>query len=370
MQIFSNDIEGEFVDRPNRFVVRVNTPLGLIKAHCPNPGKLIEILTPGRKLILQKNNNTGKTLYTLVAAYYNEKIIPLYSGKANHIARELIIPRLFPESELVRSEYTYGHSRFDFYIETKNKKILLEVKACTLVEYKVGMFPDAPSLRATKHLTELSDLSKDFECHVLFVIGHRDAESFRPNIHTDPIFAQAMQNTRKNITFHAASIDTSAQGFVILLKKDIPIIWSDWKDINNQGVYLILLKLTEPCELTIGSLGKISFKKGYYIYCGSAKANLKQRIERHKRKRKNKHWHIDYLRQVAEEVQAFPIQSRKDLECSLAQDIKAISKDEVKSFGSTDCNCSSHLYLFEEDPRTKGEFIQLLFMYRHIRAFN
>ena len=47
-------MEGLFLERPNRFIVIADTPTGIIRAHCPNPGRLIEILTPGRKLIFQK----------------------------------------------------------------------------------------------------------------------------------------------------------------------------------------------------------------------------------------------------------------------------------------------------------------------------
>lgn len=35
---------------------------------------------------------------------------------------------------LVKPEYTYENSRFDFYVETKNQKILVEVKGVTLEE--------------------------------------------------------------------------------------------------------------------------------------------------------------------------------------------------------------------------------------------
>ncbi|RKX93519.1 MAG: hypothetical protein DRP59_02735 [Spirochaetes bacterium] len=51
MKIFSNDQEGFFISCPNRFIVTAKTETGIIRAHCPNPGRLQEILLPGQKLI-------------------------------------------------------------------------------------------------------------------------------------------------------------------------------------------------------------------------------------------------------------------------------------------------------------------------------
>ncbi|MCD6590442.1 MAG: GIY-YIG nuclease family protein, partial [Candidatus Aenigmarchaeota archaeon] len=58
--------------------------------------------------------------------------------------------------------------------------------------------------------------------------------------------------------------------------------------------YILILKLDENKEIKIGSLGNIKFKKGYYMYVGSAKNSIK-RIERHFKVEKKLRWHIDYL---------------------------------------------------------------------------
>lgn len=43
------------------------------------------------------------------------------------------------------------------------------------------------------------------------------------------------------------------------------------------------------------------------MYVGSAKANLTKRIERHKRKRKKMHWHLDYFRGHCAMIAGLPI---------------------------------------------------------------
>ena len=108
---------------PNRFIVHVQLPEGPVRAHCPNPGRLIELMNPGRKMILEKSRDSSrKTAWTLVAAEYRGETVPLFSAKANEVAGELIIPRLFPEAREIKAEYKWGHSRFDWHFFSGRKR--------------------------------------------------------------------------------------------------------------------------------------------------------------------------------------------------------------------------------------------------------
>ena len=70
-----------------------------------------------------------------------------------------------------------------------------------------------------------------------------------------------------------------------------------YESINlEHSLYTIYLELTENQFISVGKLGAFSFQKGIYVYVGSAKRNIKQRIERHKKTNKKFHWHFDYLR--------------------------------------------------------------------------
>ncbi len=68
-------------------------------------------------------------------------------------------------------------------------------------------------------------------------------------------------------------------------------------------------------------MGKVSFRKGFYIYVGSAMANLSKRVERHRHLRKRHHWHIDELRAVAEFHSVLAIRSSTRLECEIARSL-------------------------------------------------
>ena len=111
------------------------------------------------------------------------------------------------------------------------------------------------------------------------------------------------------------------------------------------GIYCLLIKISKPKEVLVGKLGKIKFEKGRYIYVGSAQKNLEKRIERHLRKRKKKHWHIDWLLSSKdvkiEKIILFPFES-KDKEEKLAYYFSFYGKP-IKNFGSSDSKCQSHL---------------------------
>lgn len=112
------------------------------------------------------------------------------------------------------------------------------------------------------------------------------------------------------------------------------------------------------------------FRRGYYVYVGSAMKNLTQRIERHRRLRKNFFWHIDYLRDVCEFLAALPVRSEDDLECLIAAGVDAIADWTVPGFGSSDCSCPSHLFGFENHPLNLPPFHDLLQHFRMERLID
>lgn len=109
------------------------------------------------------------------------------------------------------------------------------------------------------------------------------------------------------------------------------------------GSYVLLIKLKEDKTIQVGKLGKISFKKGLYVYAGSALNGLEQRIQRHLRSNKKMHWHIDYLLQYAEVIDVFYKESNSREECIIANTLR---KDFtlIPGFGCSDCSCKSHLF--------------------------
>jgi len=70
-------------------------------------------------------------------------------------------------------------------------------------------------------------------------------------------------------------------------------------------MYFIIFRLDRDEEIEVGKLGRILFRKGYYVYAGSAKKGFSKRIRRHFSKKKKLHWHVDYLSLRAEAIEAY-----------------------------------------------------------------
>ena len=145
IRMFTPSAKGVFIARPNRFVATVRAGEEIVQAHCPNPGRMGEILVPGREVFLEYSSSPKRKLrYTLAAARHGDGIVPLVSARANLAARELVLPRLFPDARDIRAEVKEGGSRFDFLVINKRERIWVEVKNCSLIEGETGLFPDAP----------------------------------------------------------------------------------------------------------------------------------------------------------------------------------------------------------------------------------
>ncbi|MDR1128650.1 MAG: DNA/RNA nuclease SfsA [Treponema sp.] len=389
VRLFRNDLEARFIERPNRFRIVAGTGGKggeKLDCHCPNPGRLSECLFPGAELILEKRidgNGAAKTAWTAAAIRYRGNIAPLYASRANLAAKALFLREIVPGVREIRPEFAAGGSRFDFLcIDREGRRHLVEVKACSLVEYDIAMFPDAPSARALKHLEELAALSGEgCCCHVLFVILHSRPKSFVPNLHTDPAFAAALSRfcagPNPPVTAHAALIRCREDGLAEAVASRIPVDLSHGGlAASDSGNYLIVLELPESGETGVGGLGNIRFDRGWYVYAGSARKNLAARISRHLRKtRKQKHWHIDYLTPLAGRIEALPVMSYRNLECDLAGELAKLGGKAVPGFGSSDCGgkgrrCPSHLYYFSLNPLLRPDFMDMLFRYRHREGLN
>lgn len=192
---YKNVVEGRFLERPNRFIAKVEIGDSTERVHVKNTGRCRELLLPGAGVFLEKSHSPKRsTAYDLVAVRKGDRIINMDSQAPNRAVGEWLREgMLFPGTKLVQPEKTYGNSRFDFYIETEDDRIFLEVKGVTLEEEGVVRFPDAPSDRAVKHVQELMQARRaGYRAVVLFVVQMEGVRFFTPNRDTHPEFADAL----------------------------------------------------------------------------------------------------------------------------------------------------------------------------------
>ncbi len=367
---FPGTVKAVFIARPNRFIVDCRVGKRTLQAYLPNPGRLWEPFSPGVIIHLVRHpaGHRGTTDCTVVAVERDGRPIMLHTHVNNLVAQSLIQQGLVPGLEgavVIKPEVSIGKGRFDFLLSREGKDIVLEVKSCTLVGNRIAMFPDAVTVRGTRHLRELEQLvDAGGQAAVLFLVHWPKAEFFMPEWHTDLELARTLIAVREKVRVIALSVEW-LQDLRIGRVFPVSIPWNlIEQEAHDRGSYIVILRLKRDRRLAIGGMGEIKFKKGYYCYVGSARANLTKRIERHQRLRKNLFWNIDYLRAEADLHASIPIRASEDLECEIAAAMGRIAGWMVPGFGSSDCNCETHLFGMDQDPIQMRSFIDLLVYFR------
>ena len=400
--LYDTILKATYTGRPNRFVVTLDLNGESVLAHLPNPGRMWELLFTGVMMyIVPHDKPDAKTKYRVVGIERDGVVIMLDTNYSNDVAEHLIENKLIPgweEWRVVRREYTvklHGtSSRFDLLLTNdKGDEFLLEVKSCTLFSKTGAMFPDAITERGRKHLLHLRELQNEgYHTGVLFLVQWDQAKWFLPDYHTDLEFATTFKEVAPYLDWKAVAVawDETFTMPTVTRACTYPSYVLD-SEAHDSGVYIMVMHLDHELDLEIGSKGMMHFNAGYYMYVGSAKANLTKRIERHKRKRKKMHWHLDYFRGHCEIIAGVPIRTSGlpleswslthepypsmpsmpdpddvdvSVECALADAVGAIAEWEVPKFGSSDCYCTSHLFGMMENPIRNKKFMDVIENFR------
>jgi len=121
-----------------------------------------------------------------------------------------------------------------------------------------------------------------------------------------------------------------------------------------KGSYVLLIELDKDLNIVIGGLRNIFFKKGFYVYIGSALNGIEKRIQRHIRKGKKIHWHIDYFLIYANIIDIFYKETNTRFECDIAKNFN-VKLQSIQNFGCSDCKCKSHLFYGD-----KSEILEII----------
>lgn len=210
---YKNIIQAKFIDRPNRFIANIEIDGKTEVCHVKNTGRCKELLIPNAAIFVQESDvATRKTKYDLISVYKNDRLVNIDSQAPNRVFHEWLLGSdFFKDTTLIRPETKYKNSRFDFYIETVNRKIFIEVKGVTLEENGVVLFPDAPTERGVKHINELvGSMDEGYEAWVVFIIQMKDVLYFTPNIKTHRAFGEALINAkRRGVNIMAIDCDVT-----------------------------------------------------------------------------------------------------------------------------------------------------------------
>jgi sugar fermentation stimulation protein A len=199
-------VRGILIRRYSRFLADVTLDSGeTVTAHCPNPGSMMGLNTPGLPVWLEPTDNPARKLR------YGWRLVELPGGHwagidtqvPNRVVGEALRARAVPalaDYGTVRPEVRYGdRSRVDFlleqaglppaYVEVKNVHLR---RTGTLAE-----FPDSVTSRGAKHLGELARVvGQGARAVMLYVIQRTDCEALGMAGDIDPAYAAAFGAAR------------------------------------------------------------------------------------------------------------------------------------------------------------------------------
>ncbi len=135
----------------------------------------------------------------------------------------------------------------------------------------------------------------------------------------------------------------------------------------ESGTYALILSSSTDALIRVGWLGELQLSSGFYVYLGSAlgPGGVRGRIAHHLKVSERPRWHIDYLRAYTWLDQVWYSYDTFRREHLWASQIRAGRGSSVPmaGFGSSDCDCESHLYFLRSRP-SRSSF------QRSLRAFD
>ena len=121
----------------------------------------------------------------------------------------------------------------------------------------------------------------------------------------------------------------------------------------DKGIYCLVFN-NPSCRVRVGALGEVAFRRGWYIYVGSALgsgglARLERHIALSRNKDKRPKWHVDWLLGSAHFTLRYTVHALTEerLECRLAA---ALGRENIPGLGCSDCDCTSHLFYRHRNP--------------------
>lgn len=176
----------------------------VVTAHCPNPGRMLGLTTPGAETWLSPATSPARKLrYTWQLIEDGAGLVGINTMLPNKLAEEAIeagkITELAGYATLKR-EVRYGtNSRIDLLLSGDDRRpCYVEIKNVHLRRNSRAEFPDSVTARGAKHLRELADQVKAGDRAVmLYIVQRTDCEGFSLAGDIDPAYAAAFDQARQ-----------------------------------------------------------------------------------------------------------------------------------------------------------------------------
>jgi sugar fermentation stimulation protein A len=223
---------GRLVSRYKRFFADVVLDDGrAITAHCPNPGAMLGLNTPGLPCWVSRSDDPKRKLaHTLELVEADGGLVGINTMHPNRLVAEALAADAIPELTgyaTHRREVRYGaNSRVDFLLEHPDRPpCWLEVKNCHLRRTgTLAEFPDCVAARSLKHLRELTAMVEaGHRAVALFVIQRTDCDAFQACADLDPAFAAGLGRAIEGgVELFAYACDITLEG--VSIARRVPLL--------------------------------------------------------------------------------------------------------------------------------------------------
>ena len=202
-------IQAELVTRYKRFLADVSYPDGEVETvRCPNTGKLSGCAEPGNKVWLLPDNNP-RNKYAKVWELVEDKdgeLVCIHAVRANRLVADAIEQKqlkAFDQWQIEAREVAFpdGNGRADLLLMAEDEqRCYVEIKSVTLhLGNGLGVFPDARSTRAVKHLKSLCQaIDMGFQAALVYCVMHTGITKVSPADQIDTDYGVAFRNALKH----------------------------------------------------------------------------------------------------------------------------------------------------------------------------
>ena len=234
MQFAAPLVPGRLVQRYKRFLADIETPDGLVTAHCPNPGAMLGLNMPGAQVLLSRATNPARKLpltWELVEADLpgGRQWVGVNTMRPNALVAEAFqggVIAALAGHDVLRPEVRYAQaSRVDFVASgAASGPCHVEVKNCHLMR-RAGLaeFPDCKAARSARHMRDLAQVVVEGGRALVVIVVQMHATAFDVARDIDPAFDRAFRDAR------AAGVEVRAHRCIVgpegvSVAEEIPVL--------------------------------------------------------------------------------------------------------------------------------------------------
>ncbi|UXY52248.1 DNA/RNA nuclease SfsA [Pseudomonas tohonis] len=225
--------QARLLRRYKRFLADIETLDGeLLTIHCPNTGSMLNCMSEGCRVWFSRSNDPRRKLPGTweITETPQGRLACVNTARANALVEEALRAGLIPELAgftALKREVAYGveNSRADFRLDYPSGEVFVEVKSVTLGfdGTAVAAFPDAVTVRGSKHLRELAALARQGMRAVQFYcVNLSGIDAVRAAAEIDPAYAAALADAKAaGVEVLAYGTEVSPEGLALLRRLQV-----------------------------------------------------------------------------------------------------------------------------------------------------